>query len=222
MRGRNATAALAAACAAVALGGCGGSSVSLTEAGLDLPSAATPAPLASTTVYTSPDGGIYRNPVHLDVLMVGRSDARALEQRLGSAQQWAPLQPLGGFTVVALRLRNTGKAWAEPDVNDLQIASDYAPPQAASGPLHAFYHPTYPLAAVSDTAFAGNCGPHLDPGQSTLVVLVYPPLQVPATGIVWGRYQDFALRLSLGGAVPSLAGRSVSASLCTPPQQAQP
>jgi hypothetical protein len=207
-----------AAAGALLATACGGTSVALQAAGLDLPGTAAK-PLATTTVYTSPDGGIYRNPVHLDVLMVGRTGVDALAQRLGTAQQWAPLHPLGDFTVVAIRLRNDGKAWAEPDVHDLQIAADYAPPQAATGTLHGFYHPTYPLADVSDTAPGSECRPHLDPGQSTTVVLVYPPVAIPRDGIVWGRYQEFALRVPQGGGVPHLADHGVEAAVCPPVQQ---
>jgi hypothetical protein len=219
--------AAAAAAVLTALTSCGGTSIPLQPAGLDLPTAATPKPLASTTVYTSPDGGIYRNPVHLDVLMVARRSVTALAQRLGTTQAWQPLRPLGDFTLVALRMRNDGKAWSEPDVRDLQIAGDYAPPQAATGPLHAFYHPTYPLASVSDTTPGSECRPHLDPGQSTIVVLVYPPEQIPQAGIVWGRYQEFALRVPQGGGVTNLTDRTVSAATCpaqdqTQQQQAQP
>jgi len=219
---RPAAATAAAAAMAAALTACGGSSVALQAAGLDLPTTATPRPLASTTVYTSPDGGIYRNPVRLDVLMVTRRSVDALEQRLGTAQAWQPLQPFGDFTLVAVRLRNDGKAWSEPDVRDLQIASDYAPQQAASGPLHAFYHPTYPLAAVSDTQPTSDCRPHLDPGQSTTVVLVYPPEQIPNDGIVWGRYQEFALRVPQGGAVAGMTDRPVHAALCPASQPQAP
>jgi hypothetical protein len=205
----------AALAAATAITACGTSAIALQPAGLDLPTSATPRPLASTTVYTSPDGGIYRNPIHLDVLMVTRRDVGALAQRLGTTDAWAPLKPLGSFTLVAIRMRNDGKAWADPDVKDLQIAADYAPQQAASGPLHAFYHPTYPLATVSDTAPpSGDCRPHLDPGQSSVVVLVYPPEQIPHDGIVWGRYQEFALRVPQGGGVTTMTDRSVSATLC--------
>lgn len=210
--------ALLAAAGAATIAACGGTSVALQADGLDLPTTATPKPLASTTIYTSPDGGIYRNTVHLDVLMVTRRDVSSLAQRLGTAQRWAPLHPFGEFTLVAVRLRNDGKAWSEPSLNDLQIASDYAPAQAAQGPLHAFYHPTYPLAELSDTAPGSECTPHLDPGQSTTVVLVYPPIQIPGDGIVWGRYQDFALRVPQGGSVGALTGRSVHAAVCTPPQ----
>jgi hypothetical protein len=208
----------AATAATAALTACGGTSVALDAAGLDLPAAATPRPLASAAIYTSPDGGIYRNAVHLDVVLLARRDVTALAQRLGTTRQWAPLQPFGAFTLVGIRLRNDGKAWSEPSVDDLQVASDYAPRQAEQGALHAFYHPTYPLAVVSDTNPGSQCTPHLDPGQSTTMVLVYPPLQIPRGGIVWGRYQDFALRLPEGGGVSTLADRPVSAAACTPPQ----
>jgi hypothetical protein len=222
MHGRNARTGRAAARLAVTaavllaapLCACGGTAVALRPAGLDLPTTANPKPLASATVYTSPDGGIYRNPVHLDVLMVARRGVQQLADRLGAAPDWAQLQPLGDFTLVAIRLRNEGKAWSEPDVRDLQIAGDHAPSQATSGPLHAFYHPTYPLASVSDTAPGSECRPHLDPGQSTTVVLVYPPVAVPSDGIVWGRYQEFALRIPEGGGVGGLTDRPISAALC--------
>jgi hypothetical protein len=217
MPGSNATRtllALAAVAIITACTACGGSSIALQPAGLDLPTTPAAKPLASTTTYTSPDGGIYRNPVHLDVLMVARRSVQTLAQSLGATAAWAPLHTLGDFTLVAIRLHNDGKAWSEPDVRDLQIAGDYAPAQAAAGPLHPFYHPTYPLADVSDTKPGSECRPHLDPGQSTTVVLVYPPVQVPANGIVWGRYQEFALRLPEGGGVGTLTDRPVSAALC--------
>jgi hypothetical protein len=210
--------------AAATLAACGGTSVALQAAGagLDLPTTTAQKPLASTTIYTSPDGGIYRNPLHLDVIMLTRRSAGALAQQLGTTQQWSALQSLGDYTLVAVRMRNDGKAWSEPDVRDLQIAADYAPQQATTGPLHAFYHPTYPLAEVSDTAPGSECRPHLDPGQSTTVVLVYPPVSIPADGIVWGRYQEFALRIQQGGGVGRLTDRPVNAAVCpatTQPQQ---
>lgn len=216
MPGRNTAAALAAA--AALLSGCGGTSLAVPAGGLDLPTTPTAKPLATTTIYTSPDGGIYRNPVHLDVLMVARRDVSVLASSLGTTQTWAPLHGFGDFTLVAIRLRNDGKAWSEPQVDDLQIASDYAPAQAASGPLHGFYHPTYPLAEVADTAPGSECTPHIDPGQSTTLVLVYPPITIPADGIVWGRYQDFALRVPQGGGVGPMTGHPVHAAVCPPPQ----
>jgi hypothetical protein len=208
----------AVAAAALSVTACGGTAVALQSVGLDLPAATSPKPLATTTTYTSPDGGIYRNPLHLDVLAVSRSKVDQLEQRLGTEQQWRPLTALGDFTLVAIRLRNDGKAWSEPDVADLQIASDFAPQQAKTGALHAFYHPTYPLAVVSDTAPGSQCRPHIDPGHQTTVVLVYPPIAVPSGGIVWGRYQEFALRVPQGGGVDSLTDHPVSAAACTHPQ----
>jgi hypothetical protein len=219
MRGSNTALALLA----LAMTACGGSAIPLQPAGLDLPTAPPAKPLAATTTYTSPDGGIYKNPVHLEVIMVARRNAQPLAQRLGATATWAPLQPFGDFTLVAIRLRNDGKAWSEPEVRDLQIAGDHAPAQAAAGPLRSFYHPTFPLADLSDTKPGNECRPHLDPGQSTTVVLVYPPVQIPAEGIVWGRYQEFALRLPQGGGVGRLTDRTVNAALCpgVPQQQAQ-
>jgi hypothetical protein len=220
MPGSNTARARLALVAATAVSACGGSAVPLQPAGLDLPTTASTRPLATTSTYTSPDGGIYRNPVHLEVIMVARRGVQQLGRQLGSTATWAPLQAFGDFTLVAIRLRNDGKAWSEPDVRDLQIASDYAPAQAASGPLRSFYHPTYPLADLSDTKPGNECRPHLDPGQSTTLVLVYPPVQIPPDGIVWGRYQEFALRLPQGGGVGRLTDRPVNAALCpAPPQQ---
>lgn len=202
------------------LAACGqGPSATLGGAALDLPTASA-GPLASTTVYTSPDGGIYRNPVHLDVLLVGRRDVSRLAAALGgTAADWTQLRRFGGFTVIGLRLRNDGKAAAEPELRDLQVASDFAPKEAASGPLRPFYHPTYPLAAMADPALGAECRPHLDPGQSTTVVLVYPP--TTATGsLVWGRYQEFALRVGFAGGLPATtATAGLHAMLCPSPAE---
>jgi hypothetical protein len=209
MHGRNT--ALVAATSALALTACGGGGVGLQAALLGLPTSAAQAPLASTTTYTSPDGGIYRNPLHLDVLLVARRDGHVLAQQLGA--QWHDLDALGDLTVVAIRLHNTGKAFSDPEVRDLQIASDFAPKQADAEPLHHYYHPTYALAAVATTKLDGSCRPHLDPGQSIVVVLVYPPVQVPPAGIVWGRYQEFALRLHSGGAA-AFGGAQLHAAIC--------
>jgi hypothetical protein len=216
---RRPAAAIAAAALATLVACGGGGSAALGVSTLDLPTAAAAGPLASTTVYTSPDGGIYRNPVHLDVLLVTRRDASALAAQLGgSAQDWSSLRRFGGFTVIAVRLRNDGKAASEPELRDLQVASDYAPKAAASGPLRHFYHPTYTLAAVADQALSGECRPRLDPGQATTVILVYPPATATST-LVWGRYQEFALRLPFGGGLGGLPpGARLHAALCPPPQ----
>jgi hypothetical protein len=214
---RAATAALAAA----SLAACGSASAALGAQVIALPTA-PPAALGATTVDTSPDGGIYRNPLRLTVILVGRADARTLGERLGGAAAgWSPLQRFGPFTVVGFRLRNLGKAFSDPDVVDLQVASDYAPAGTASGPLRHFYHPTYPLAALSDLALGDACRPHLDPGQSATVVLVYPPVTAQGT-LVWGRYREFALRLPFAGGVGTLLDGRLHAMACPPPAPPPP
>jgi hypothetical protein len=196
--------------------GCGSGAAAIGSALIDLPRAA-PTPLSSTTVYTSPDGGIYRNPVRVEVLMVARRDVSSLAAKLGgSASGWSQLRRFGGFTLVAIRLRNQGKAWSEPELRDLQIASDFAPPGTAAGPLRHWYHPTYTLAAVADQPMSNQCQPHIDPGHSITVVLVYPPV-VATHSIVWGRYQDFALRVPFGGGVAPLSSAHLHAALCPAP-----
>jgi hypothetical protein len=202
---------------ALALPACGGGSASLAGAALSLPTAA-PTALASTTTYTSPDGGIYRNPLRLDVVMVARQDVAPLAAHIGTAaQDWAQLTRFGRFTLVAVRLRNDGKAWSDPELRDLQLASDFAPAGTASGPLRHFYHPTYPLAALSNVPLDGDCQPHLDPGAVAVVVLVYPPVRSAST-LVWGRYQDFALRIpGAAGGVGTLFSGGVHAVPCSPP-----
>jgi hypothetical protein len=208
---------VAALTAAVAIAGCGGSAALLGSAALDL-APAPPTPLASTTIATSPDGGIYRNPLHLDVLMVARRDVSGLAAQLGgSASHWSELRRFGQFTLVAIRLRNQGKAWSEPELRDLQIASDFAPAGTATGPLRHWYHPTYTLAALTDQRLSSECQPHLDPGQSITVVLVYPPVAATTT-IVWGRYLDFALRVPFGGGVTWSNAAHLRAALCPAPQ----
>ena len=212
--------AITAATAAL-LSACGDGGASLAATALHLPTGHH-AMLASTTTYTSPDGGIYRNPLKLDVVAVARVDAGAVAAQLGSqASDWAQLDRFGRFTVVAVRLHNDGKAWSEPELRDLQIASDFAPPGTASGPLRHFYHPTYTLAAIADVPLNGSCQPHLDPGQSTTVVLVYPPVHAQKS-IVWGRYREFALRLRFGGAIDPRWSHAHLHAVACPPQAPPP
>jgi hypothetical protein len=206
--------------AAVALSGCGGGGPTLPATALGLPAAAvSAAPLASTRVATSPDGGIYVNWDDLAVVMLARTDAAPIAERLGErAAEWPALRPLGRFTVLGIRLHNDGKAGSEPQLDDLQVASDFAPEGTASGPLRHLYHPTFPLAALSDRAIAGNCTVHLDPGQTATVLLVYPPLR-PSAMYLWGRFHRFALEVRPGGGAASLDG-DLHVAACIPPQPA--
>jgi hypothetical protein len=170
-------------------------------------------------VSTSPDGGIYRNPDHLEVLLVRRHNVDVVAAQLGApASPWSQLRRFGDFTVVALRLRDDGKVSSDPRLGDLQMASDYAPAGTASGPLRHFYHPTYPLALVADTAPGNDCSIHLDPGHSGMAILVYPPVNLPTT-LVWGRLGDFVLSVPTGGALPPLSGQLRTVA-CTPPAAA--
>ena len=208
---------LIATTAALCLCACGGAQAAVDGGGLGVAtSPASPSPLASGEVATSPDGGIYRNPDALSVVLVARVDPGPFEARLGGAGgDWAPLHPLGRFTVIGVRLRNDGKAASQPQLDDLQVASDQAPAGTGKGPLRHFYHPTYPLAVVSDVALAGDCTVALDPGQAATVLLLYPPLQ-DAPRYVWGRYGDFAFSLPVGGSAGSLP-TALHGMTCTPP-----
>lgn len=200
---------------AMLVAGCG-SSPTLDAASLGLPQAPNARALATTTVATSPDGGIYRNPDHLEVLLVTRHKADAVAAQLGAAAaNWAQLRGFGDFTLVGLRVRDDGKVSSDPRLGDLQMASDYAPAGTSDGALRHFYHPTYPLALVSDATTASDCSIHLDPGHSAVAILVYPPVNLAAT-LVWGRLGEFVLTVPVGGAVPPLGG-SLHAVACTPP-----
>lgn len=175
-------------------------------------------PLSSATLITSPDGGIYRNPDPFDVVLVQRVDLQPLRDLVGDGT-WDQLARYGRLTVVGIRLRNDGKAGSDPVLNELQVASDLAPPGADSGALHTYYHPAFPLAALSDSALGTDCSVHLDPGQSVTVLLVYPPVRdVPL--VTWGRYGDFTLKLPFGGGIPAGTG-SLHAAACPRPE-AQP
>ena len=203
--------------------GCGGTAVAtVTAADLGIATTASPRPaLATTTLYTSPDGGIYRNPDHVDVVLAGTVDGDALAARLGAAAaSWSQLHGLGPFTAIALRLRDDGKIGSDPAMNDLQIASDFAPPGTAAGPLRHFYHPMWPMAVISDRPVQDQCAVHLDPGQSATAVIVYPPVRRTAP-LLWGRYQDFAVDVPLGGAASGLDG-GLFAATCSPPQAPPP
>ncbi|MBV9101535.1 MAG: hypothetical protein JOZ46_06495 [Candidatus Dormibacteraeota bacterium] len=184
---------------------------------LSLPVAAGAA-LAEVSIYTSPDGGIYRNPDHLELRMVTRAPADALAALLPAVAGLHDLASLGGFTFVGVVVRNDGKAFSDPQLNALQIASDYAPDGTASGPLRHYYHPLFPLAVLTLHGSDASCTVHVDPGQSVVAVLVYPPIR--ATGsIVWGAYHDFAVRAPLGGSLPP-GSYSWRAQACVPPQAA--
>jgi hypothetical protein len=207
---------VAAALLSTALAACGSGAPSFDATGLGLPERSTAAALATATVATSPDGGIYKNPDHLEVMLVERHSVAVIAGRLGAAAStWSQLSGFGDFTLVALRLRDDGKVSSDPQLNDLQMASDYAPAGTSSGPLRHFYHPTYPLALVADSAPGSDCSLHLDPGHSGVAILVYPPVNLPST-LVWGRLGDFVLSVPVGGALPPLAG-SLRAAACTPP-----
>jgi hypothetical protein len=187
--------------------------VSISRGDLGLGGGPTARPLATTTLYTTPDGGIYENPDHVDVLFVGSIVVQPLLERLGGAE-WGELAALGRFAVVGLRIRNDGEIGSEPVLDDLQIASDFAPPQAATGRLRRFYHPMFPLALLADRRPTGNCTVHLDPGEVAVVLLVYPPIR-PSSAILWGRYDDLRLTLPVGGSMATTG--TLEAERCTPP-----
>ncbi len=218
---RRSRAGPAAGLAALAcLVGCG-AAPGLDAAVLGLPSSSAPPPRATASVATSPDGGIYRNPDRLDVLLIARHGVAAIAAQLGSAAAaWSQLRGFGDFTVIAVRLRDDGKVTSDPRLGDLQLASDYAPAGTTTGRLRHFYHPTYPLAVVASSKPGDDCSIHLDPGRSAVAILVYPPVSLPST-VVWGRLGDFVLSVPVGGAVPPLSG-ALHAVACTPPAAPPP
>lgn len=207
---------IVAALLSTAMVACGSGTASFDAGGLGLPVTGAPAALATATVATSPDGGIYKNPDHLEVMLVERHSVAAIAARVGAAAStWSQLNGFGDFTLVALRLRDDGKVSSDPQLNDLQMASDYAPAGTSAGPLRHFYHPTFPLALVADSEPGSSCSVHLDPGHSSLAILVYPPVNLSST-LVWGRLGEFVLNVPVGGSLPPLAG-SLHAAACTPP-----
>jgi hypothetical protein len=212
---------LIAGCALVLLTGCAGSAPPASATSLQLPTAPSAASLASATLYTSPDGGIYQNPDTLQVLMIARLNGATLPSLLpGLAQAVKALQQLGPFTFVGVRVTNNGKAGSDPQFNSVQIASDYAPAGTASGPLRTYYHPLFPLAMLAGHGSDATCTVHLDPGQGAVVVMVYPPITA-SRSIVWGVYKGFALRVAVGGALPSDA-TAWQPTVCVPPRAPAP
>ena len=204
---------------AASLAACGGARPTIALARLGLPVSGTPPVLASATLTTTPDGGIYQNPDHVEVVLVARHDVAAVETLLGGAvSSWSRLARFGDFTLVALTLRNDGKAGSDPQLNQLQLASDYAPPGTSAGPLRSFYHPTWPLALLSPVAPGDGCSVHLDPGHSVVAILVYPPADIPRQ-VVWGMYGGFVLTVPTGGALPAV-GEPLDVTACTPPAPA--
>jgi hypothetical protein len=113
-------------------------------------------------------------------------------------------------------VRNSGAAESDPQLNGMQIAADFAPPGTDSGPLRHFYHPMFPLALLSIEPSDQSCTLHIDPGQAQIAVLVYPPIST-APSIVWGVYDDFAIRAPFGGGLPA-APQRWQLTPCTAPQ----
>jgi hypothetical protein len=179
--------------------GCATARASEQSSAFNLPVAPHATPLATGILYTSPDGGIYKNPDSVQVTMVAHLSGEALVRRLGAAaSSWTQLERLGDFTFVGLTLRNNGRAWSDAQLNATQIASDFAPAGTASGGLRRYYHPMFALALLSEKSSDANCTLHLDSGESTRAVLVYPPLR-PTTHIVWGIFRLVALEADVGG-----------------------
>lgn len=207
---------LVAVCSALLLAACASPGTAVGSS-LTLP-VSDGAALAQVTLYTSPDGGIYRNPDHLELRLLTREPPSTLASLLPSVNGVHELASLGDFTFVGLTVRNDGKAFSDLQLNALQIASDYAPDAAASGALRHYYHPLFPLAVLTVHGSDASCTVHVDPGQHAVAVLVYPPLRATDT-IVWGAYKDFAVRAPFGGALPT-GSYSWRAQPCTPPQAA--
>ena len=194
------------------ISGCAGGGTAATE--LRFPTGTTA--LASTTLFTSPDGGIYQNPDPITVLMAVRESADPVMHQLGpAASSWSALQRFGDFTYVGVEIVNHGAAGSDPQLNSAQIAVDFAPQGTSSGSLRHFYHPTYPLAILRTQPSDVQCGAHIDPGHSAVMVLLYPPVNATSS-IVWGMYQTFAVRVPFRGGVPTATGWRATA--CTPPQ----
>lgn len=200
---------------ATLLAACAGSTPTVTLTALGLPQGGSA--LADVTINTSPDGGIYQNPDPMTVDMVGRAPGVPLIRIGGSdATGWKALEPYGDFTFVGISVRNHGAAGSDPQLNAMQIAADYAPAGTASGPLSHFYHPMFPLAILSLESSDQNCTLHVDPGETQLAVLVYPPISATPT-IVWGVFDLFAIRAPFGGGLPE-ASQHWRLTTCTPPQ----
>ena len=156
-------AAVALLCLSV-LVACAGPAPTLTLTSLGLPQSGKA--LADVTINTSPDGGIYRNPDPMTVVMVSRASGKGLIKTIGTdASDWKALEPLGDFTFVGVAVRNNGAAGSDPQLNAMQIAVNYTPKAAATGPLSHFYHPMFPLAILSLEPSDQNCTLHLDPGR---------------------------------------------------------
>jgi len=205
----------------VAVVGCASAQAAVDANEFGFPAAASQRSIATATLYTSPDGGIYRNPDRLDVVMVVRHSEAVVAAHLGGvAALWRPLTALGDFTFVGVILHNNGKAWSDPQLNEIQIASDFAPSGTAAGPLKHFYHPMFPLALISASSSGSNCSLHTDAGASMLAVLVYPPLRA-AGRIVWGIYDDFAVSVPFGGALANQPA-SWRVTACSAPEPPPP
>lgn len=153
----------------------------------------------------------------MTVVMVSRAPGAPLIAKGGSAASgWASLKQFGDFTFIGITVRNRGAAGSDPQLNEMQIAADYAPKGTEAGPLSRYYHPMFPLALLSLEPSDQHCALHVDPGQTQLAVLAYPPISATPS-IVWGVFHLFAVRAPFGGGLPDASG-TWQLTPCTPPQ----
>src|SRR5205807_8360548 len=92
-------AGLAALAVTAGLLGCGGpEDTTVAATALGLPARTGGTSLAATTLYTSPDGGIYRNPDPTEVTLAAPLSGHPLADRLGAGSDWSALLRLGDLT----------------------------------------------------------------------------------------------------------------------------
>ena len=140
-------------------------------------------PLRSGLVYTSPDGGFYRDPTYLRVYATRLVPLAAVLPLLPASDRSASRQlaGLGPLYAVVARADNPGAATANVSLATAVLESALTRrlvPAGVHGPTaRTFYQPIRPIVVLSNQRL-DLCSVAVPPGGQTWMVAVFPPVDV--------------------------------------------
>jgi len=139
--------------------------------------------LRSGLVYTSPDGGFYRDPTYLRVYATRLVPLRAVLPLLPASDRSASrrLAGLGPLYAVVARADNPGAATADISLATAVLESVLTRrlvPAGVHGSIaRTFYQPIRPIVVLSNQRL-DLCSVAVPPGGQTWLVAVFPPVDV--------------------------------------------
>ncbi len=164
--------------------------------------------LRTGLLYTSPDGGFYRDPTYLHVYATRLVPLRAVLPLLPASDRSASRQlaGLGPLYAVVARADNPGAATANislaTTVLESTRTSRLVPAGLRSATARTFYQPIRPIVVLSNQRL-DLCSVAVPPGGQTWMVAVFPPVDVRA-GVALVAPTSFGFYLPTGaGALPA-------------------